>query len=309
MIIVIHGDDTFRMRGYLKALLTRYAEKYGTEATIERFATSEHSWEQIAPVITGGGLFSSKKCVVIEEALSNATIRDALQELIEHGVPEDCTLILMIDGAIDKRTKLGKLLLAEKHVHAYMLPEEHEMHGQITKKIEAMSATIEPQAIQLLVSLVGNNTSRMHAEVEKLVHATHGSITQKDVASLVHVHVDDAVWEFVDSLTSKNKKRALQLLEQEFDAGAEPLYLVAMLIRQVRLLLLLGDTQEPDASLAGMLSLHPFVVKKTRAQAHAFSVARLRGLHVALGRLDRALKSGKGEPRVLFTVLIESIVS
>ena len=86
------------------------------------------------------------------------------------------------------------------------------------------------------------------------------------------------------------------------------MYLLSMLIRQVRLLIALFGAQGADALLASSLGLHPFVVKKTRQQASQFSLAQLKVIYQALSRLDSALKTGKGEPKLLFTILVDSIV-
>jgi len=81
-----------------------------------------------------------------------------------------------------------------------------------------------------------------------------------------------------------------------------------MLIRQVRLLIALFGIQGDDSSIAKSLSLHPFVVKKTRTQASRFSLVHLKVIYHALSRIDTALKTGKQDPKLLFTVLVDSIV-
>ena len=98
------------------------------------------------------------------------------------------------------------------------------------------------------------------------------------------------------------------MLETQFQLGTQPLYLLAMLIRHFRLLIAFHGAEGTDSALASTLKLHPFVVKKTRQQASNFAINQLKIIYQALARLDNAFKTGKGEPKLLFTVLVDSIV-
>ncbi|MEK7189112.1 MAG: DNA polymerase III subunit delta, partial [Patescibacteria group bacterium] len=189
----------------------------------------------------------------------------------------------------------------------FALPSEREMPGVIQKIAAELGASIEPRAAAMLASMIGANTWRARNEVAKLA-SLGDSITADMVERMVHASSQENIWKFVDALSSGDRKTALSLVDAQLEASEAPQQFLGMIIRQTRLLLALHGAEGSDAHLASELKLNPYVVQKTRSQSTRFTVTRLTGMYHALARLDRALKESRGEPRLLFTVLVDSIV-
>lgn len=307
MITFIHGEDTYSSQQYLENLISDFKTKHAVSAHI--FRAPENSWEEMVSVIAGSGLFSTKKLVVLKNVLADKEIRESLDSFLkDSSLDVDTTLIIYHSGAVDKRLGLVGRLIKEAEGKEFALLSPLEVERFITKRSQELGKTIEPSAAQMLAGITGSDLWRASSEVDKLAHSVKSVITSADVRSGVSGNLNDDIWQFVDAIGLGNKKQALMLLEQQFLSGAEPLYLLSMVIRQVRLLLAMSGSQGSDAELASALSLHPFVVKKSRAQARNLSVVRLTGIYQALARLDAALKSGRGEPRLLFMLLLDSIL-
>jgi len=307
MSIFIHGEDAYSSQQYLESLISDFKTKHAISAHV--FRSPENSWEEMVSVIAGSGLFSTKKLVVLKNVLAEKEIRESLDSFLkDSSLDVDTTLVIYQPGAVDKRLGLVGRLIKEAESKEFPLLSPLEVERFITKRSQELGKTIEPSAAQMLAGITGSDLWRASSEVDKLAHSVKSVITSADVRSAVTGNLNDDIWQFVDAIGTGNKKQALILLEQQFLSGAEPLYLLSMVIRQVRLLLAMSGSQGSDAELASALSLHPFVVKKSRAQARNFSVIRLTGIYQALARLDAALKSGRGEPRLLFTVLLDSIL-
>lgn len=307
MLIFIHGEDTYSSQQYLESVISDFKTKHAGSAHI--FRALENSWEEMVGAIAGSGLFSTKKLVVLKNVLADKEIRESLDSFLKIFTPDaDTTLVIYQAGAVDKRLGLVGRLIREAEKKEFPLLSPLEVERFIGQRAKELGKSIEPEASRLLAEITGSDLWRASSETDKLAHAVKSVITVADVRAGVSGNLNDDIWQFVDAIGTGNKKQALILLEQQFLAGAEPLYLLSMVIRQVRLLLALSGSRGSDAELAGALSLHPFVVKKSRAQARNFSVIRLTGIYQALARLDAALKSGRGEPRLLFTVLLDSIL-
>lgn len=307
MIIFIHGPDTYSSEQYLGGVIRQFRDKHGQAVSF--FNGEEASWENLAAELTASGLFGGKKLIVVKNILENKDVCERLQAFLKgFEIAKDITFVIYHSGAPDRRTGLVKKLLKEKMNKEFGETEDRQVEDLIHKELSSAGKSIEQPAMRVLVSVVGNDLRQAQAEASKLAHLPAQTITAEIVKANTIASIQDDIWQFVDALSSGDKSQALNLLERQFLSGAEPMYLLSMIIRQVRLLITLHKAQGTDSALAAELSLHPFVVKKTRAQSRQFSLPHLVAIYQALTRLDAALKSGKGEPKLLFTILVDSIV-
>lgn len=308
MLIFIYGEDTYSSRQHLEKLITEFKSKHA-DGAVRWFSSDEATWDDIAAVLSSDGLFQSSTLVILKNALDRAELREALATYLENqGVVANHTLVIYQTNPVDKRISLIKRLLKEKTVRGFTQPTPRQVEQFIAVRLKVANKIIEPAALRSLAAIVGADLWRAQSEADKLACLSAPVITVNEIKDNVRPGVDDDIWRFVDSIGLGNKKQALALLEQQFLAGAEPLYLLSMVIREVRLMLALSNSRASDKELAATLSLHPFVVQKTRARSRVVSTLRLKGMYQALVKLDSALKSGRGEPRLLFMVLLDSIL-
>ena len=107
-----------------------------------------------------------------------------------------------------------------------------------------------------------------------------------------------------------NKTQALKLLEEQYAAGLSEEYLIAMLVRQFKILLQIRDAIDANLSQAEMtsrLKLHPFVVKKGLSQARNFSADNLKRCLNELVGLDFFNKTGRSQIKTELMLLISSL--
>lgn len=150
--------------------------------------------------------------------------------------------------------------------------------------------------------MVGTDLERLSHELDKLAaYAAARSITRDDVSLLVERHVEENIFALTDALGNRQAADAARLLEQEYEAGSDPLGLFAMLARQVRLLVatasyLGAHVGAGSSQVAEALALHPFVAQKTVAQAKRYSWDQLLHMHGQLSLAERSIKTGRTRP-------------
>jgi len=310
MILFIHGQDTYSSREYLERVIDKFKQKHDPNGeNVLVFDDEDSQWEKVVGAITGGGLFSSKKLIILKDIFASKELREALNEFLDaHDLDADVSLIVYEGASPDKRSSLFKKLNKGKFVYAFNALDGRSIEQHITRMAEERGKKIEPSAIRELSIICGTDLWRAKSEIEKLASLVSDIITINDVKENTQGKLENDIWQFVDAISSANKKEALNMLDAQLESGVEPMYLLSMMIRQFRLLITLHNAQGVDSALASSLSLHPFVVKKTRQQSGRFSIEKLKAIYQALSRLDSALKSSKGDPKVLFTVLIDSMV-
>jgi DNA polymerase-3 subunit delta len=118
---------------------------------------------------------------------------------------------------------------------------------------------------------------------------------------------EQSIFELADAMGKRDTSSALGLLHDQLTHNAEPLYLLAMIARQFRLLLQVRDLAarglNPD-DIRTQLGLHPFVVRKVLEQSRNFSMDRLDAIYRRLLETDIAMKTGHGDPGVNLDVLV-----
>jgi DNA polymerase-3 subunit delta len=149
--------------------------------------------------------------------------------------------------------------------------------------------------------------------LEKL--AAHGATaTAGDVEKLVIPKISENVFDLSDTIFGKNKKRAMELLENLFadqssDEKATAIKIVSLLSEQVRALLLVMilKTQKLDndaiAETLGWSSGRVFMVSK---QMNTVKSDQLRKMIQELLKIDLKLKSSDVNPKLLVDSFVSS---
>jgi DNA polymerase-3 subunit delta len=196
-------------------------------------------------------------------------------------------------------------------VRLYRLPRERELPGWIRQRAEEKGGTISSEAISLLAALVGADLRLLDQELEKLLlYADGRQVTSDDVQALVSHARETSIFDLVDCVGRRQTDRALQLLHRLLEDGEPPLYLLAMLARQIRILIQVAELQERGLTpkeVARRLKLHPYVVEKGLAQARNFDLAQLESAHERLVKTDWAIKTGEAEDVLALDMLVVTL--
>jgi len=120
------------------------------------------------------------------------------------------------------------------------------------------------------------------------------------------------IFDAVDALGQRDGTRAAHLIHNLLNHDNDPLYLFAMIIRQIRLLIqikeLALDHMDVQA-IAKTIDLHPFPTGKLHAQARNFSMEQLERIHHHLLEFDVQIKTGQIDTIVALDLLIAGLAS
>ena len=123
-------------------------------------------------------------------------------------------------------------------------PKDRELPGWIQQRAANMAGSLSAQATQMLADLIGPDLRLLDLEIQKLLlYADGRQVVAEDVLALVSRAREVNIFDLVDSVGRRETDRALKLLHQMLDDNVAPLYLLAMLARQVRILLQVSELQ------------------------------------------------------------------
>lgn len=323
MVILVSGEDGYRVAQKRDELVAAFRVKFDASGmNIDVCDGSMLSAEEFSSAVRTQPFLASRRMVVVKGLLSRKgekVMEPYAAALVAHDVESIIVVLsdVISDEALAKhplRKALQKALPKSAMVeYAFPPLTPAPLRAWIAEEAARAGRQIMNDAADLLAVSVGPDLWRMSGEVAKLVAwRTDGPITREDVEQLVERHVEENAFAFTDAVGAGDMQAGATLLERELRAGNDAFALLAMLIRQARLLaaarsFIDADNGGPEA-LAASFGVHPFVAKKTFAQARALPAARVRRFHDAIYEADAGIKRGRIAPEdALRQILAKSI--
>lgn len=318
MLTILYGADTYRSRERLHELVDAFSrDRDPSGMGLTRLDGTEASLAEIASAVRSQAFFGTgARMVTVERLLGRKHDEDDLLALLA-GVPDDADLVLWedLDAAAAAKHAVMKKLGKKKGVTLLGFDPltGPSLTGWIRDEVARRGAQIEPRAVAFLVDQVGGDLWRLHGELEKLIAYRRGEpVRLADAELLTQGTVDEDIFGIMDALSAKDAARASRMIREQVAGGLEEGYLLAMLLRQARILTMARSyaSQNPRATkddFARALSLHPFVAQKAAAAASSFAPKTLLGLLDALFAADRAMKTGRVSPAVAVSQVVAAM--
>lgn len=308
MVILVHGEDGYRVAQKRDELVAAFRTKFDTAGmNVDMRDGATLSAEELSSAVRTQPFLASRRMVVVKGLLSRKGEKVMEPFVAALGAHDAEQLIVVLSDVIGDDTfskhPVKKALgasLPKTAIVDYGFPPlaAGPLRAWIAEEAARVGRQIMTDAAELLAVSVGADLWRMSGEVAKLAAwRTDGPITRADVELLVERHLEENAFAFTDAVGAGDLRSGAALLERELAAGNDAFALLAMLIRQARLLaaarsLLDGGSGGPEA-LASSFGVHPFVAKKTCAQARALSADGIRRFHDALWEADSGIKRGR----------------
>jgi DNA polymerase III subunit delta len=304
-LYLFYGEEEFLMERALRRLEQGLSEKAGEAATRVVQEAPEVSLEEFFAQARVATLWGGSQLLVLRRANTYPTAAlNAVTAYLEHPAPRSL-VVLTAPGLkgqeVEKHAVFGRLLKNESALGFFRL-REGELLPWLTREAKRLGKTLSPAAAQRLLEVVGDNLAELHQELEKLVlyAGAEGALTPQQVNQLATHSRSYNIFALVDALGEASPQRRLMALSHLLELGEPPARILAMLARQVRLLIryLEAAPQAAPADLAKQLKLAPGLVKKVARQAGHFSLQALQSHLTLLHQADLSLKTSAANPRV-----------
>ncbi|MBI4713846.1 DNA polymerase III subunit delta [Candidatus Uhrbacteria bacterium] len=308
MLILIYGEDSFRVTEKVRQLKDAFRRKYDlTGYNTVSFPSDNSNKLEVSEVLQSVCSFpflGSRRMVIVNGLFS--FLKKPYEKIWLDGfsrMPESSIVILWeaIETKVVEKKSWIKEISKTAEVHTYPFPilTGPALVKWIFDRARAFGGLIDQNASTALVERVESDLWQMSHEIEKLIGYSHGKlITKEMVDELVLASFEGKIFELMDAISKKQTSRAIRLLEEERSSGSDDHYLLTMLGRQVRVLLgtramLDLDPKVTKQTVAEELDVHPFVAQKSLEQARMFSFSDLRIAHDLLFEFDLKIKTGR----------------
>lgn len=318
MILFLYGTDTYRSRQQLKKIVEKFkADRDPRGYNVVRLDASVRAdAELVLEEIMAPPFLAERRMVVVASLLfaGEKEIQSELLVCIEEGrVPASTVLVLWEAADAFKKKEAQALftrLSKEKYAQEFQPFSGPKRTAWVEGELTFRNARMTPEALRYFLLHASQDSWELESLLDQLSAYRSGlEIRTEDIRLFMGERDDENIFSLVDAIIQGRMRDAGAMVREQYRLGKDPIYVLSMVSRQVRILLALrdyldrGDTMSSNDA-AGMLGLHPFVVKKTLPFVRQHSFAELKCLHRELLHSDRAIKTGEGDPRVLLDAFI-----
>lgn len=302
MILFFYGANSFAARAKLGQLKEQYIAKNGNDFGLDQLDGEHIKLQDLVQQLQAVPFLATSRLIIIENLGKNKTVAEDILERLDD-VPES-TIVVLYDPDVDKRSKYFKTLSKLPRAAEFKPLAPPQLSRWIEDQVVNLGSKIERQAVQELINRCGDDQWRLQGEITKL--ATHSDIiTQTDVEELVEVSEEQNIFAFLDSVMAGDLRSSLAGLERLQAMGQNEMYILTMLLwqlRQVLLAKLSGLTNSNE--LAKKASLSPYAAGKAIALARKVDEEVLKDMYTACVDCEYGIKTGKATPEELLEGLV-----
>lgn len=223
--------------------------------------------------------------------------------------PAESSVVIFIASDLDKRKKLSKTLIDACVSVEFQHLKDYELKEWAKKRFNELKIRVDERTLGQIIALVGSDVRTLTNEIEKLSTAAidSGFITIEMVDSLIGRSRELSNFDLADQLVAKNRARALQILHQILDDGAEPVMLVGLIASSFHRLALTKELMARGVEKEEVFRIVPMplfkrddflaTARRTNAEHLAKSLERI-------AETDIAVKTSLATPRLQLEMLV-----
>lgn len=334
MLYILWGEDRFSIEEALQKIKNGLGDPSMLSTNTSVLEGAKLTVNELKGVGEAAPFLSLKRLVVIKGLLERFEPKDksyrpkkaesthkkpdesaALAACLK-GLPNS-TVAILVDY-IDTSKKalqnnaLFQAISAGAEVKPFPLLKGLKLSQWIEARVTAMSGSISRQASNILVENIGGDLYTMSNEVSKLTAYTAGRmIEEKDVRLVVSASREADIFAMVDAVIDRRTGVAEQILERLLQNGVVPQQILALLARQIQMLIQVRELKKarrPSAEIQTRLGIFSsFVWDKLSARSDKYTMDKLKTIYQSLLQTDLAIKTGKLEADLAVNILVADL--
>lgn len=326
---LFYGDDKFSIREATVSLKEQAGEVDIGDVNVATFAAANLSLDELLATCNTVPFLSDKRVVIVDGLLTRFEHRSGLKGASGFDSPPglgeweklgsqlsnvpNSTDLVFVDGNLGKNNPLLSRIKSKVTVRIFSVPRGRQLRDWLSRRAASKGMDIELSAVNLLAETVGGDLDTLDSELEKLALYRNGaSVRDQDVKVLVSYTKEASIFATVDAMIEGRIGVSIRLIQQLLESGRPSTYLLTMMARQIRLLLLVKDLKErgiPVSEFGDRLSLSEYPLRKTLEQEFRFTLSQLSDIHHMILETDISMKSSSIDETIALELLVAGIAS
>lgn len=306
-LYICYGQEPFLMEQFVKFTVETCIAPDLMDLALSRSDLRETPLASVIEDAETAPFLVERKVVIAENALFLTGLRDTSK--VEHDLErfaeylkapvEHTTLIFLVHtDKLDARKKIVKTLKSMDVLIPFSPMQPTELVQWIIKNARKKGVTIQEAAAERILFNTGANLQQISSELEKccLYAGEGGEIHIFDVDQLVPKTVEQNVFLLIEHVVHRRHEEALALLYDLLQQREEPIKIIALIVRQFRMVMqakMLGGQGFTQQQMASRLGVHPYAAKLAYEQSRHYKEAELGKILNEVAELDYQIKTGQ----------------
>lgn len=288
MVITLSGSNYYLLKKRLDELTGKFLKEFG-EMALEKIDGEEAEPGAVLEAVQSLPFLSPRKMVIVRSGASSKDISGQIEQIIDSA--GDSTDVVFYEPSIDKRSSYFKVLKTRTQFEEFKDLDPAGLANWLVAEAEKRGGKLNLADAKYIVERVGLNQELLANELEKLL--IYDDIVSRDNIDLLTVKTPQSkIFDLLDCAFGGDKKRALELYEQQRAQKVEPQAIMAMIAWQLKLLALakLGKDKSTQ-QIASDAGLSPWPVSKAQNLARKINDNKLRQMVSEALEIDEMGKS------------------
>lgn len=292
-IYLLIGNDKLKVKTVLNKLESRMQEFGDMSFNSNKFNGQNTEAEQIIQACLQVPFASQKKYVIVTDADKiSADGKNKINEYLQN--PNESTVLAL---AFDKLAKSTRIYKTCQNINKLCIiecsaPKKYEVENSLGAIARKYNGQIDTQAAKKLVELVGQDTTMLDSEIQKLILSTKDkNITLELVKSQVERSNVAKPWDFTNAFGAKNMDECIRVYRQmPKNSEFQLIYQICKLVKELICVKDLGANAN-QFTLSKELKCESWKVKNHIIWAQKFSKEELNDILNKTLECDKTLKS------------------
>lgn len=315
MIKLFHGKSAFLSKISADEEVTRAkssCEAKGVPFDYTVYDATSTDVETIIADIETPSLFSQHKILYIKRPTQNEEkdqLFDLIGGLFERG-HSDIDVILWEDSKLRSNLTILKPFRENNALEESPDFNKRTFRTWAAGQLPEFGVHLSQGGVFLLSERSNYDPQRFIQELRKLRLLGKDLLTEEDIEELCPDTLENTIWELIDSINEGSIKIAERKLDRLLRQGNDPLYVLLMIARNVRIMLLVKKMSEQGSStgdIARKIKAPPFTISAIRSKAETTSYERISLLYEKLSNIDYSGKTGQLDVALALNILLSVI--
>ena len=297
-VLLFEGEEEYLKQQALRSLRAALLPE-GMEELNETVLTAPSADEIIAAAETLPFL-ADRRLVLIRDERSLSGRAEAEQKLLDYlpGAPETAVILFLTTQKPDARKKLYVAVKKLNGIVTFSPLKDWELTHFVTSAFKKLGKECDERTAGYLVFTSGTDCNLLLSEISKIAShdLTSNSVTADEVTALATPSVECTIFQMVDAVVARQSAKTFELLRKLLLTGADRLYILAMLLRQFRLLQHVKIMQYEKCTrdtIRSVLGVPSFALDQYLRQAASYTGGQVkRAVQICL-ETEYAVKSGR----------------
>jgi len=249
--------------------------------------------------LTKTGLFSA--------ALGTGREAKELEGLLTN-IPEFCCLVFVEEAVVSNNRLLRKMREAGAVSAKLDKQSMADLMRWVAWLCHKENLRITREAAESLILRCEYSMSDLASELSTVFlyfqYTGKKDILPEDIDFLCREDMTGKIFDLTDAIAERRIDDALRMIDVFFERREAPLYILAMLARQSRDLMIAKEVGDAERIIVAGVTKSSFYARKLANQARHFTMGKLESMLESCFQVDLAIKTGRIDDRDALTVVV-----